>query len=194
MITHIFDQLIQVGVQRILINTHHCPGRYAELFPDNHYQNVPLFFRHEAELLETGGGIKNMEDLADPASPLLVYNGDIFSTLPLESLIHHHVHSTNEVTLALRSRGKPLNVRLAADGRILDFRQTLGVTEGKACLFTGIYLINPSFFQYLTARKKESVVETWLRMIQSGNPPGGVILDDGMWSDIGTHEDYENIH
>jgi len=193
MITFIFDQLIQLGIERILINTHHCPDRYAEIFPDSRYKGLPLLFRHEPELLETGGGIKNIEDLADTSSPLLVYNGDIFSTLPLEHLVAHHFHSSNEVTLALRSHGEPRNVLLGGNGLVLDLRHTLGLTEGLPCLFTGIYLLEPRFFQRLDSRNKESVIETFLRMILAGIPPGGIILDEGTWSDIGTHEEYERI-
>jgi len=193
LITHIFDQLIQIGIERILVNTHHHAYRYAEAFPDSTYHNVPLIFRHEPILLETGGGIKNIEDLADPDSPLLIYNGDILSTLPLLPLIHEHQQSRREATLALRTQGEPRNVQLGLDGALLDFRYTFKNNGGTACLFTGIYLINPPFFQRLQPAQKESVIETFLRMIAEGSPPGGITLDQGSWSDIGSVEEYEKL-
>jgi NDP-sugar pyrophosphorylase family protein len=189
---HILDQLIEIGISRVIINTHHAAERYAAAFPDSRYRDLPLVFRHEPVLLETGGGLKNIEDLLPPDEPLLVYNGDVFSTLPLAPLLAHHDDHRNLVTLALRSHGEPQNVRLASDGRVTDLRSRLQ-GEGLACLFTGLYVVEPAFLHYLKAGEIESVVEGFLRAIQAGEPIGGVLLDAGTWSDIGTISEYERL-
>lgn len=194
LITHIFDQLIDLGVQRIIVNTHHCAQRYAEFFPDQSYRAIPLHFQYEPHLLETGGGIKNIESLVDPHSPLLIYNGDVFSTLSLRGLVDFHGRTLGEVTLALRSQGQPLNVQLAQDGTVLDFRHTFKIATGRGCLFTGIYIVDPHFFTRLVPDQKESVIETFLKMIAQGHPPRGILLDEGTWSDIGTLKEYEKLN
>ncbi|NJK93105.1 MAG: NTP transferase domain-containing protein [Blastochloris sp.] len=193
LITHIFDQLLPLGVREILINTHHASETYHLAFPDAHYQGVPLRFRHEPELLDTGGGIKNIQDLTDPNEPLLVYNGDIHSTLSLPKLLQHHHQSGNLVTLALRSSGHPRNVQLGDDGQILDLRSTFHITQGRPCLFSGIYVFQADFFAHLIQGKKESVIEAFLRLIQARKKLGGILLDEGCWSDIGTLEEYQRL-
>ena len=54
------------------------------------YRGTPITFRDEQpEILETAGGIWNVRDLLG-AEPFFVYNGDVFSDLPLEPAIRAH--------------------------------------------------------------------------------------------------------
>lgn len=203
LITHGFDHLIGAGIEKIVINTHHRADAYERAFPDGAYRGTPLVFRHEPALLETGGGIKNVEDLLGDA-PFIVYNGDILTTLPLEPAIAHHQAAGNEVTLVLRSRGGPLHVALEAEaasttgakapptGRILDIRNRLGRAPG-AYLFACITIVSPAFFSRLKL-EKASVIPTFLRMIEEGGRLGGIVLDEGVWWDIGDREQYLEVH
>ena len=192
MITFAFDHLIAAGINRIIVNTHHCAERYRDEFTDSQWRGVPLIFRHEPDLLETGGGIKNIEDLAGQEA-LLVYNGDILSSLPLQKLISHHSEKSNEVTLALRSSGGPLHIGMGSDGLVGDIRGMLGAGGLATFLFTGIYIVEPQFFSRLTPRKKESVVPIFLDMIREHARLGGVVLDSGRWEDVGTPEVYHQL-
>ncbi|MEM1158417.1 MAG: nucleotidyltransferase family protein [Verrucomicrobiota bacterium] len=194
LICHAFDQLLSAGIQRFIVNTHHCAERYDEAFPDSHYRDIPIIFRFEPVLLETAGGLKNIEDLLDPEEPLLVYNGDILSDLPLQSLLEQHHTQASEVTLALRTGGEPRNVTLGKDGTIRDFRQTLLPDQPGNTLYTGIGIFEYAHFKRLTAGKKESLVPVWIEMIRQGCPPCGVIIDQGTWNDIGTVDIYEKLN
>jgi len=193
-ITYAFEQLKALGVQRVIINTHHRAERYDEIFPDGTWEGLELVFRHEPVLLETGGGIKNIEDLLDPEGPLLIYNGDIVSNLPLKKLLEAHNAAGNEVTLALRSAGGPLQIALGDDGRVADIGNKLGTDSEKLYLFSGVYMIERKFLDRLEAGKKESVIPTFLHMIRNGEGLGGVVIDDGEWTDIGTHEEYQRLN
>jgi len=192
LITFAFDHLLEAGVKRIVVNTHHCAEAYGRAFPKGVYRYASLTFRHEPVLLETGGGIKNVEDLLGGA-PFLVYNGDILATLPLEQAIAHHFASGNEVTLVLRSHGGPLQVAFdPATARVLDIGQRLGRAPGTH-LFTGIYVVNPAFFCRLRLEKL-SVIPTFLEMIAQGAALGAVVIDEGGWCDLGTRENYIEVH
>src|ERR1700738_4831921 len=61
LITFALDHLIDTGVDKIFINTHRLPEKFAEAFPGNRYAWRTLGFITEPVLLETGGGIKNIE-------------------------------------------------------------------------------------------------------------------------------------
>lgn len=195
LITYAFDHLLAAGVREFVINTHHLPEAYARTFPTGSYRGAPLHFRHESPVrLETAGGIANVRDLIGD-EPFLVYNGDILTDLPLEPLLREHRERKNLVTLALRSTGPALHIALdQSSGRVTDIRNMLGTGQQGGLLFTGVYVVEPAFFDWLTPGKVESVIPIFLKMIQHGAGLGGVIIDDGHWWDLGSRSAYLEAH
>jgi mannose-1-phosphate guanylyltransferase len=194
MITYAMDHLISFGIERFIVNTHHCASVYEEAFPDRRWRGTPIIFRYEPVLLETAGGLKNIEDLLHDEEPIIIYNGDIITDIPLGPLFDKHAASGKEATLALRSRGPVLNVDVDGEGEICDMRHLLGRPGVKSCLFTGIYLVEHRFLKRLVPGRIESVVPVFVRMIEE--QPGAVanvVIDDGSWSDIGTPDEYEAV-
>jgi len=194
MITYALEHLRAMGVQRFIINTHHCAEKYAEAFPDGSWQGVPITFRHEPVLLDTAGGIKNIEDLIADDERILVYNGDIITNLPLRPLVDRHFELHTQVTLALRSDGPLTNVNIDSAGFICDMRNTLHNPGVQRCLFAGIYIVEKSFLQRLAKGKIESIILPLVVSIRE-NPRsvGGVVMDKGFWYDLGTIEEYDKL-
>jgi len=184
-----------VGIKQFIVNTHHCAQKYAEFFPDNNWQDIPITFRHEPVLLDTAGGIKNIEDLIAEDERIIVYNGDILTNMPIELLIRKHFELKTSVTLALRSSGQLLNVNVDKEGFVCDMRHILKNEGVKRCLFAGIYIVEKTFLKRLTAGKIESIVLPLVEMIEE-NPRsvGGVVIDDGRWYDVGTVEEYNKLN
>lgn len=191
-----FDHVIAAGINDIVINTHHLPQAYTNAFPSSTYSGIPLHFRNESpDRLETAGGIANVRDLLDGPDPFLVYNGDILTDIPVDTLINHHHNSGNLVTLALRSTGPAPHIAFdPATGLLLDIRNMLGTGHQGTHLFTGIYAVSPSFFDWLTPGKKESVIPIFLKLIETGHRIGGIVLDEGHWWDLGDRTSYLDAH
>ncbi|MEN6622699.1 MAG: sugar phosphate nucleotidyltransferase, partial [Smithella sp.] len=164
-ITYAMEHLKAVGMQRFIVNTHHCADKYTEVFPDGKWQGIPITFRHEPILLDTAGGIKNIEDLVATDDRIIVYNGDIITSLPLQPLLDRHFSGKTEVTLALRSQGPLLNVNIDKDGFICDMRHILKNPGVQSCLFAGIYIVEKPFLKRLTAGRIESIVPPIVTMI-----------------------------
>ena len=194
LVTFAFDHLIRNGAKSIVINTHHCHQSYDEVFPEKKYCGATLHFEHEPTLLETGGGIKNIEPLVR-GETFIVYNGDILCDLPLERAAQAHFEMRNEVTLVLRSSGGPLHIALdEKTGRVLDIANRLRSPTAPRYLFTGIYIVSPAFLFRIPSRSKISVIPIFMNMIQKAHALGGVVIDEGNWWDLGTREKYLEVH
>ncbi len=194
LITFAMDHCLSAGIERFIVNTHHCPRAYDRAFPERSWRGWPILFRHEPLLLETAGGLKNIEDLMDEEESILVYNGDIISDLPLGRLLEAHAAAKREVTLVLRSRGPVTNVAVDAGGDVCDLRGLLGNPGVRRCLFTGIYAVEKRFLRRLTPGKAESVVPVFAEMIRGApGAVGNVVIDEGSWRDIGDPRGYEQI-
>jgi mannose-1-phosphate guanylyltransferase len=190
-ITYAMDHLLGVGVERFIVNTHHRPEVYLEKFPDRQWRGAPIIFRHEPVLLDTAGGLKNIEDLLSGDQSILCYNGDIFADFPLQDLLLLHDRRQPEATMVLRSRGPLLNVSINARGEICDLRNALNNRGVQSCLFTGIYAVETSLLRHIEAGRTESIISIFLQRI-AGNPGPvlGIIIDEGNWHDIGSLDAY----
>ncbi len=194
LITYAMEHLRSAGVERFIVNTHHCAEAYEKAFPERTWCGLPVIFRYEPVLLDTAGGIKNIEDLLEEDETFFVYNGDVISDLPLRTLIAFHFSRGAEATLALRSEGPLLNVSLDGEGRVCDMRDMLGNPGARRCQFTGIYILERRFLGCLEPGRVESVVPAFVRLISER--PGsvaGVVIDEGFWSDVGSVEEYRRV-
>lgn len=192
MIFYAMDALLAAGTERFIINTHHAAHVYGETFPRGDYRGAPVTLVHEPTLLDTGGGLKNIESrLAPDDENLLVYNGDILAAPNLAALADAHARSRALATLILRMDARG-NVNFDdATGTVCDLRDRLGNAGTRRCRFTGIYVVSRAFFNEIPSGKIESVVEAFLRVIARGNGEiRGVSDDDSPWRDLGTPSEY----
>ena len=192
LITCAFDHLIHdLGVESFAVNTHHCPEAYEAAFPGKVYRDRPILFRHEPVLLDTAGGLDNLRDWLPRDEPFLVYNGDILTDLPLAAAVEQHRCRGDLVTMILRSRGEELRVGFDPErGKVVDLRGVLAPDWPHRFQFTGIYVVSPAFLDFLTPGKIESVVLPMLEVIRSGGGIGGIVIDEGSWSDLGERNAY----
>lgn len=182
----------KVGISRFAINTHHLPDVWQDFSTQLVGPGRDVTWFHEPVLLETGGGLKNIASWIGE-TPVLVHNGDIFSTLPLEKLIVAHKTSGLPVTLALRSHGEAKHIALDDSlSHVTDIRRLLTRADGTH-VFSGIYCVNPSFLELLPANQKVSIIPAFLELARNAQL-GAVVLDEGVWLDLGDRNSYLQAH
>jgi mannose-1-phosphate guanylyltransferase len=191
LITFALDHLIDAGVESFVINTHRLPNLFRDFFSKNTYDGHSVRLAHEPDLLETGGGIKNIEGILRK-EPFIVYSGDILSDVALEPLIAEHFRAGNDVTLGLR-RNTGLGAGVVMrDGRILEISTKSNPTENFD--YANISVWNPEIFGRIPARQKISFIPILIDWINHGGTIGGVALDDGNWFNIGSRKQYLDVH
>jgi len=192
LVAYAFDHLIHdLGVESFAVNTHHCPGAYADAFPGAAYRGRPILFRHEPVLLDTAGGLDNLRDWLPRDEPFVVYNGDILTDLPLAGAVAAHRSRGDLVTMVLRSRGDEPRVGFDPDrGNVVDLRGVLAPDWPHRFQFTGIYVVSPEFLDFLVPGRIESVVLPMLALLRAGGRIGGVVVDEGSWRDLGERNAY----
>jgi mannose-1-phosphate guanylyltransferase len=195
LIEHAFDHLRRgCGADRFVVNTHHLAEAYAAAYATGTWESLPLRFRHEPVLLDTGGGLANVADLLPAGESVVLCNGDVLTDLPLRPAWEHHLESGAEATLVLRSTGPLCNVAFVADGavagcpagRVLDLRGLRGAS-GQLTQFTGICFAAPALRRQLPpAGTIFSLIPFLVERIAAGAAIRGVVADAGLWSDLGT--------
>lgn len=193
LIERIFDSLAAAGISRIIVNTHHAAWRYAERFASGTHAGAELEFVHEPELLDTGGGLKNVLDRIDFESGAAVYNGDIFSGIDMRAFLDSFASGPDDASLVLRRDGPCRNVSVRG-GRVCDIRFLLGAQYDAAMQFSGIFAARGEFLKFVEEfpRSRFSTVEAISGYIARGGSVG-MWEDSSFWSDIGTPEEYERL-
>jgi mannose-1-phosphate guanylyltransferase len=189
LITFALDHLISVGVENFLINTHHLSDQFTRAFPSGEYRGKPIQLIFEPELLETGGGIRNVRHLLGD-QPFLVYSGDILTDLDLSTLIDEHFSRQNDVTLGLRETGFAPSIQIQ-DGRIVDIRKQ---ADGPPRYdFANVSVWNSSIHDRIPEGKISfiPVLSEWIRQ---GGRIGGRILNERSWFNIGSRKEYLEVH
>jgi NDP-sugar pyrophosphorylase family protein len=191
LVTFALDHLISVGVNRFVINTHRHPELFQNFFAEREYAGFPTTLIHEPDLLETGGGIKNVEPILGK-EPFIVYSGDILTDVALEPLITEHFRFGNDVTLALR-RNTGLGAGVVMrDGRIVEISKKSNPEENFD--YANISVWNHEIFARIPAHRKISFIPILIDWIKEGGRIGGIALDDGNWFNIGSRKEYLDVH
>jgi mannose-1-phosphate guanylyltransferase len=190
LITFALDHLIDIGVKSFIINTHRLPNLFQRFFPHNDYEGHATKLVNEPVLLDTGGGIKNVEaDLG--AKPFITYSSDILTDIDLQPLIDEHFRCGNDVTLALRDTGLAAAVAFR-NGQVVDISNRYGVAGNHD--FANIAVWNPGIFERIPPNRKISFIPIVGNWIGAGGKIGGVVLNDGKWFNIGSRTEYLKVH
>lgn len=208
----VMDKLRAAGVDDFLINVHHLPEKFAEIFelpPDSfkrgrlaktHYCGSSVRLVFEPQILDTGGAVKNILPFIDTSKPLVVHNGDIYFDCPADEFLSAAQENVSDAacaaTLCLRSGGNMPNVGVDSLGNVCDMRFALAAPYEKIAQYAGFFVLNPLIFDRFRRAKtaKFSVVDIFLDALRAGERIAGFFGDGGEWADIGTRAEYARLN
>ncbi len=172
------EALKQAGVIDIVINTAWLGEKLVDALGDGAALGVRIHWSHEAEPLETAGGIQKALPLLGD-EPFLLVNGDIWTRVDFAPLVSRALGDDEaHLVLVTNPPQHPNGDFRLNDGRVYS--------DGESKLtFAGISLLSPSLFAALPAGK--APLAPILRQAMAAGRVSGEQLT-GHWVDVGTPE------
>jgi NDP-sugar pyrophosphorylase family protein len=186
LIHHTLRALARAGVRAVAINTHHLPRTVRAAVGDGSAFGLTVRWSHERTILGTGGGPRAVRRFLGD-EPFLLVNGDVFFDFDLGALARRRARTGAAAVLGLIPNPDPRRysrVVRARDGRVLSIAGLPRPVRGRAWLFAGIHLLDPSLLDRLPAGPSDSVRDLYAPMLAAGERVEGVALA-GAWYDLG---------
>jgi mannose-1-phosphate guanylyltransferase len=190
----IIFQLHTAGFRRIAVNTHHLAAEVKLYVESNSWPNLEIFLSYEPEILGTGGGLRNLAAFIGEL-PFLVINADILTDLDFAE-IYRRYQPDALATMVLHDCPRFNNIWTRKDGNIGAFGATptgpLPVAPPMA--YTGVQVVSPRVLSLIPPKKFVSIIDTYRRAIADGDRVAATIQSGFYWHDIGTPQDYLEVH
>jgi N-acetyl-alpha-D-muramate 1-phosphate uridylyltransferase len=190
LLAHLLEKLEKSGLTEIAVNGHYFADQIKAFLDDfRSHSDIKIYFSHEREILDTGGGIKQMLTFFSGDEPVLVHNVDILSDCNLAEIMRFHKANKCAATLVVHRRetSRPLvfddEFKLVRRARAED-SAGLVPTFG----FCGIQVIQPELFRRVQGDKFYSL-DIYLQAATLGENISGFLLDSAYWRDIGRPQD-----
>ena len=167
------EYLKAYGIRQFVINVHHFADQILHFLEVNQNFNVEIEISDESEtLLETGGGLLKARHLLGN-QPFLVMNADILTNMPMDKFIAFHQEHQPLASLAVSDRQSSRKLLFDADFRLCGWKDLKG---GESIIinpnfrhelaFSGIHMIDPSFFEFNTFQNKFSIMKPYMHLMK----------------------------
>ncbi len=181
----LLDKLVDAGCDQIVVNCHHLADQIKEAVADR----PEVILQHETEVLGTGGGLrKALPHFRD--EPILVMNGDIYHDIDLSHLMKRHRANKDAVTMALHAYPRFHSV-IVEQNRVQGF--STDKEHQNLLAFTGIHVVHREIIEKIPAGCFFHIIDLYQELAKAGKI-GYTRVDGSFWQDIGTPEDYLDLH
>jgi NDP-sugar pyrophosphorylase family protein len=192
------DLLRQVPeIDEIVLSLNYQPGRIEEVFGDGAELGVRLRYVVEPTPLGTGGAIKFAAGEALD-EPLVIFNGDVFTSVDLPAVIRLHRERAARATIVLTPVENPSAyglVQTDADGNVVDFLEKPSTDQIRCnTINAGIYVLEPQTLDRIPKDTTFSIERGYFPSLVKNRETFVAVVSDGYWIDIGTPEKYRQAH
>ena len=179
------EMLKQIGVKKIIINTHYKANLINEYIKNN-YPDTNIVISYEPKLLDTGGGIKKVIKQIS-GKYVLVINSDIFwnqeTFIDVKNLINYHKKNCFDCTLLLSKLKNSYGInKKVGDFKFYNKSLLRNNNISKGLIYSGAQIINKNIFNLLK-QKTFSFNKIWDLLIEN-NQLSGIIMKSN-WLHVG---------
>ena len=192
--------ILEIVVRRLeacgITNVTFCVGYLSHLIRavfdggaanGNHNGSTNITYVQEHEAMGTAAPLALVEGLDDT---FIAMNGDVLTTLDYRRLLEHHRSAGNVLTIATHRQTTKIDygiLHVDVTGRVRAFEEK---PEIPSTVSMGIYAMEPVILDYLPPGQAFDFPELVGALLEADQPVGAYLYD-GLWFDIGRHEDYE---
>jgi NDP-sugar pyrophosphorylase family protein len=188
-------RLKDFDIRDVIVNVHHFADLVIDYLKINHNFGLNIAVSREDVLLDTGGGLKKAGwFFSGDATPFVLHNVDVVSTIDMNLMVEVHKETNALITLAVQDRktSRPLlfDEHGFFCGRITQNRETEIVrpsSERKELAFCGIHVISPRFLSLMTGDGAFPIIPAYLQ-VAATEPILAFRADDYYWRDLGKPE------
>ena len=190
LLDRVLDALVAAGIERIGVNGHYLSDQIGACVSARADDRIR--YAHEAEILDSGGGVVNMLDWLGRDGPLLVLNADQLwrdgSAPRIERLIAHYNPARMDVLQSMHRLSPAEKTQYAGDYHLLpDGRlQRRKPDERADFMYSGLFVIDPALFAN-APQAPFSLNLLWDRAQAKGRLHG--LEHDGDWFHLSTPQD-----
>lgn len=183
------EKLQKAGFDAVMINTHHHHRQIEDFIAQSTFA-IPVHTRHEAEILGTGGGIRNVADFWENEC-LLVINADIVCDIDPARILAFHRSHEHPVTMVMHDHKQFNSVHVDADDYVTGFYSDCEYQGIRKLAFTGIHVLDRRVLDFLPPQGPAHIIDTYKKMIAADEKIKACIVYGHRWYDIGTPQNYQ---
>jgi len=183
-ISYQIDKLKKLGVDEIIINTHHFSKLIENYFKENNF-DLKISLIAEEQILGTGGGILNAKEYFKNEDNFLVINTDVYTDFPFKELIENH--NNNFATLSVQKRNTTRYLRFDEEMNLLERIKTIE-PEKYDFAFNGIHVISSDIFKLGLEIKYTDIIDIYLSARTKGFTIKGYDVKSSTFDDLGKIE------
>lgn len=195
------ERLKSFGVTEFIVNVHHHTEKIISFLHAKRNFGCRIEISREDELLlDTGGGLKKASWFfleGNATEPFFLHNVDVLSSIDLRQMLAAHKSTSALATLAVQER-KSSRQLLFDENNLLCGRRRGKEAPGEIVradqnlqplAFSGIHVLAPRLLPLITESAAFSIIDTYLRLAQSGEKIFAFRSDSFYWRDLGRLED-----
>jgi NDP-sugar pyrophosphorylase family protein len=184
-------------IDEIVLSLNYQPRRIEEVFGSGEELGVHLRYVVEPTPLGTGGAIKFAAGDAR-GEPIVVFNGDVFTTVDLPAVLALHRERQARATIVLTPVDNPTAYGLVETdpaGNVLAFVEKPDPADIRCdTINAGIYVLEPDTLDRIPAETVYSIERAYFPSLVQNAETFVAYIYRGYWIDIGTPEKYRQAH
>jgi NDP-sugar pyrophosphorylase family protein len=184
----LIKQMKCAGVDEVILTVGHLAELLRAFFQNGERYGLRVDYSFEDKPLGTAGPLSLVKErLVDT---FLVTNGDVLTTLDLNSMIESHHRSGAAATIAMHVREVKIDLGVLRFNGSYELRDYIEKPSYRFHVSMGIYVFEPRVLNFIPYNKYLDFPDLILKLIASGERVIGHPFD-GYWQDLGRADDYE---
>jgi NDP-sugar pyrophosphorylase family protein len=191
------EQLRVHGFTRLTLAVGYLSQLIEAVVGDGSAYGVSIEYHYEDEPLGTAGALAGVDGLDEP---FLMLNGDVITTLDFAELMAVHVAGGSALTIATQIRRATVDFGVIevengngngnGDGSLQNVTGYLEKPSSEHAVSMGVYALSPRLLHMIRPGAFLDFPDLVLKALAAGERVASYRYD-GLWLDIGRHEDYE---